>query len=296
MLIDNTFPNQDFLTFQDYANTFGNTFGIGGKYVSNLGESNYNNVFFSICRSNISHGLLRNNTFVNRTYRNDFGVEFINNIILDLFKYNRILDHFYNNTITSNWGHVTVGMDFGNFVFPIDIPEDALVGSSGGGSGDSNHPAIVIWQDGLLLTPMPGSIEYMSGGTNFYGTDGTSTRKTFAWLESPAFTTPDIGVATGTSLSVTGDIKNNTEGGGLYIKEGVNATMGVATLVGGTVTVSTTKVTANSRIFLTPQSMGTILRPVGVGVTARVVGTSFTITSQDATDTSVIAWQIVEPS
>ena len=92
------------------------------------------------------------------------------------------------------------------------------------------------------------------------------------------------------------DIKAGVVGKGIYVKEGSNATMGVATLVGGTVTVSTTKVTANSRIQLTPQTLGTILRPVGVGVTARTAGTSFTITSMDITDTSDVAWVIYEPA
>lgn len=82
---------------------------------------------------------------------------------------------------------------------------------------------------------------------------------------------------------------------GISINEGTNKTMGVATLVGGTVTVNTTKVTANSRIFLTVQSLGTITVPKAVAVTARSAGTSFTITSADATDTSVVAWLLVEP-
>jgi hypothetical protein len=82
---------------------------------------------------------------------------------------------------------------------------------------------------------------------------------------------------------------------GFYVLEGANAAMGIATLVAGTIVVNTTRVTANSRIFLTSQSLGTILRPTGVGVTARVPGVSFTITSMDITDTSPIAWMIVEP-
>lgn len=90
------------------------------------------------------------------------------------------------------------------------------------------------------------------------------------------------------------DFRIATAGKGLYIKEGTNATMGVATLVAGTVTVSNTKVTASSRIFLTIQSLGTVTTPKAIGITARTAGTSFTITSADATDTSVIAWQIVE--
>lgn len=85
-------------------------------------------------------------------------------------------------------------------------------------------------------------------------------------------------------------------GSGIFIKEGTNACMGVATLVGGTVVVSTTKVTANSRIFLTAQSLGTITVGQGLAVSARTAGTSFTILSQSALDTSVVAWEIKEPA
>lgn len=100
------------------------------------------------------------------------------------------------------------------------------------------------------------------------------------------------------SSSVTSqlDLKIGVVGKGLYIKEGVNATMGVSTLSSGTVTVSTTKVTANSRIILSIQSLGTVSVPTTVGVTARSAGTSFTITSASASDTSVICWQIIEPA
>lgn len=82
---------------------------------------------------------------------------------------------------------------------------------------------------------------------------------------------------------------------GLYVTEGSNARQGVATLVGGTVTVANTSVTASSRIFLTLQSLGTVTAPKSIAVTGRSVGTSFTITSADATDTSVVAYQICEP-
>ena len=92
------------------------------------------------------------------------------------------------------------------------------------------------------------------------------------------------------------DLKLDTVGYGVYIKEGSNATMGTATLVAGTVVVSTTKVTANSRIFLTTQSLGTVAVPKAIAVTAVVASTSFTITSADVTDTSIVAWLIVEPS
>lgn len=82
-------------------------------------------------------------------------------------------------------------------------------------------------------------------------------------------------------------------GSALAVAEGANGKQGTATLAAGTVTVANTSVTASSRIFITPQETGAltgILR-----VSARVVGTSFTITSSVGTDTAVVAWEIFEP-
>lgn len=98
------------------------------------------------------------------------------------------------------------------------------------------------------------------------------------------------------SFATEGSLVCDVAGGGLSIKEGANARSGVATLVAGTVTVANTSVTANTRIFLTPQTLGTIARPAAVGVTARVAATSFTITSGDAADTSTVAYLLIEPA
>ena len=90
-----------------------------------------------------------------------------------------------------------------------------------------------------------------------------------------------------------------TDGGGLAVPsisivDGANAYMGTATLVGGTVTVSTNKVTANSRIFLTRQGEGgTVGDPC---VTTKTAGTSFVIKSSSASDTSTVAWLIINPA
>lgn len=82
-------------------------------------------------------------------------------------------------------------------------------------------------------------------------------------------------------------------GFGFAVKEGANAKQGVSTLVAGTVTVANTNVTASSRIFLTTQTPG---GTAGfLVVSARVAGTSFTILSSNAADTSVVAWEIFEP-
>lgn len=82
-------------------------------------------------------------------------------------------------------------------------------------------------------------------------------------------------------------------GFGLQVKEGANCKQGIATLVAGTVTVANTAVTANSRIMLTTQTPG---GTAGfLVVSARVAGTSFTILSSNAADTSVVAYEIFEP-
>lgn len=69
---------------------------------------------------------------------------------------------------------------------------------------------------------------------------------------------------------------------------------GKATLVLGTVTVADAKITANSIIQLTAQSLGTVAVPKTLAVTARSNGVNFVITSADATDTSVVGYTIVE--
>lgn len=106
----------------------------------------------------------------------------------------------------------------------------------------------------------------------------------------------DLNLTAGSTIvkAVTSDLSIATVGYGLKVKEGTNATMGVATLAAGTVVVNTTKVTANSRVFITSEA------PAGtigfLSVSARTAGTSFTITSSNALDTSTVAWLIVEPA
>ncbi|GAB1326961.1 hypothetical protein [Streptomyces sennicomposti] len=90
------------------------------------------------------------------------------------------------------------------------------------------------------------------------------------------------------------DIAIRVAGKGLQVAEGTNAKSGVATMSAGTVTVSTTAVTANSRIQLTIQSPGGTVGSVYVN--ARTAGSNFTIKSTSSTDTSVVAWLIVEPA
>lgn len=97
------------------------------------------------------------------------------------------------------------------------------------------------------------------------------------------------------SLTVAGNIISSAVGKGFQVKEGSNAKMGTATLNGTTaVVVSNTSVTATSRIFVTTNASG---GTVGVPyVDTRSAGTSFSLKSTNAADTSTVAWVIFEPS
>lgn len=103
-------------------------------------------------------------------------------------------------------------------------------------------------------------------------------------LASPIFT--------GDVSSSTGNILISTLGKGHQVKTGTNSKIGTAVLVAGTVTVANTSVTANSRIILTSQTDGGT--PGFLRVSAKTVGTSFVIKSSSTTDTSTVAWYIVE--
>lgn len=81
-------------------------------------------------------------------------------------------------------------------------------------------------------------------------------------------------------------------GSGFAAAEGANAMQGIATLVDGTVTVSNLNVTSTSRIILSAQDNNTT---GALRVSARVAGTSFTITSSNAADSGVVAYEIFSP-
>lgn len=126
---------------------------------------------------------------------------------------------------------------------------------------------------------------------NIGNADGLTTTT----VNGPVNITGDVGVTGDISLAVAGDKLN--------IAVGANASCGVATLVGGTILVNTTAVTANSRIFLTRSGVGaTGANALGMlTVGAIVAATSFVINSWTtadattlcATDVSDVSWLII---
>lgn len=159
------------------------------------------------------------------------------------------------------------------------------------GGGSSNVTTNASGTHNSINTVVIKASNVTSGGATV--TNGSS-----LYIDSAgSYATNNYALLIGAGTAGTnGDVKLLTAGNGIYVKEGTNATSGVATLVAGVAVISTTKVTANSRVQLTVQSLGTVAVPTMVGVTARVAATSFTITSASITDTSTIAWIIFEPA
>lgn len=102
-----------------------------------------------------------------------------------------------------------------------------------------------------------------------------------------------LNVAAGDS-AFGGNIIATTVGKGLQVKGGTNAKIGSGTLTAGTVTISTTAVTANSRIFLTDTSTGSLVNVGSLVVSTKTVGSGFVVTSTNTLDASTFDWMIVE--
>lgn len=91
-------------------------------------------------------------------------------------------------------------------------------------------------------------------------------------------------------VEVTGNLALLTPGNKLKIATGTDASVGTGTFVAGTATINTTAVTANSLIFIQVATAG---GTQGHTSYTTVPGTSFTVNSTSATETSTFNWFII---
>jgi hypothetical protein len=138
-------------------------------------------------------------------------------------------------------------------------------------------------------------------------TAGTTTFTIPSVFIAPGSIAATTSITAGTTLTATlgnitatnGNIVLGTTGNKqVYTTVGSTATAvansaGSVALIGGTITVTTTAVTANSLIRLTCQALGTVTVPSALCVSAKTAATSFVILASQATDTSTIFWEIV---
>lgn len=99
-------------------------------------------------------------------------------------------------------------------------------------------------------------------------------------------------VTSGSITATNGNLTLGTAGNKLNIATGTNASVGKsAAMTAGSITISTTAVTASSIIFLTHANIGGTVGELSVGTI--VAGTSFVINSSSGSDTSTVNWLII---
>lgn len=121
----------------------------------------------------------------------------------------------------------------------------------------------------VRIRPATGRVEFGPGGAT-------------AITAGPYFVYSLFGTAAGYLLM--------SNGAPAFTSSGAAAACGTATLVGGTVTVNTTRVHTNSIVLLQRKTAGGTIGDLTYTITTE---TSFTITSASGTDTSTVDWLIV---
>ena len=144
------------------------------------------------------------------------------------------------------------------------------------------------------------SFWWVTSGTWFGGVRGGG-KFNFVWFQNGTTNTPmfEIDRASNTITNYSpvvcaANLTFSTAGKGLQLKGaalGAAAKIGESTLVAGSVIVTNSAVTSSSLIFLNHHTAGGTLGSLSYIVSA---GTSFTVTSTSATDTSTVIWHIIE--
>ena len=277
----NTFVGMNAGNYSIPSSSIGGNTGLGANALSNITEGYTNTALGLSAGHNITSGNL-----------------------------NALLGHSAGNNTTIGNGNTFIGASAG--ASNLSGNDNVAIGRlSAGGYGLKGNGNVLlgsalygissgsrnVMMGNNLTIPSPTSDGQLTIQNIIFGTGNTATGTDISTGNI------GIGIANPTanfhvlgSTKLQGSVTLPDAGNGILIKEGVNATMGVVTLVSGTATINTAKVTANSRIILDIQSLGTVTVPTTVGTTSRMPGVSFTITSANPADTSVISWIIFEPA
>ena len=141
------------------------------------------------------------------------------------------------------------------------------------------------------------------GGVGIWTTNGSLTQTRAVAVDSTFSTTVRMGVNTTPArantlqvngkTAIAGNLELTTAGNKLSVATGTNASAGSTTLVGGTVTVSTTAVTANSIIIVVCKTPIVTQGILSVPAANIVPGTSFKINSSSVADASTLNWWVI---
>lgn len=194
-----------------------------------------------------------------------------------------------------------VGGPGSNEVLPLPIRQTRAPTSN-----DKVSPSGAPYQPGQVWVNVTSSAVYMytTGGT-WVATGGSTTDVNTLSGDSGGNLSPTSGnivIAGGTNVTTVGSgstITVNLDATltgltKLNVTTGSNASIGTsAAMVAGTVTVSTTAVTASSIIFVSRNTAGGTTGNLSAPTASIVAGTSFVINSSSNTDTSTVNWWII---
>lgn len=143
---------------------------------------------------------------------------------------------------------------------------------------------------GGAISPVASNITF-AAGTGMLSIVGTAGTLTF----NVNFAAPPA-LGSGTPAAVSSTILTHGKENYTTLASTTSAgalSAGSVALVGGTATIASTAVTANSLIRISVQALGTVTTAKAVAATAKTAGVSFVLTSADATDTSTVFWEII---
>jgi hypothetical protein len=211
-------------------------------------------------------------------------------------------------TLTSSGGTLTVTGGAHTLNLDLAAPVTVPNGGTGAitltgvltGNGTSAVTGNAVTQHGVVIGGASNAV-----GTTSVGATGTllagSTGADPAFTASPSVTGS---ITAGTTLTATlgnitatnGNLNLAHTGNKLLIHATTAATDAIGTtaaMTAGTITVSTTAVTASSIIFLTANTLGGTPGTLSAPVASITAGTSFVITSSSSTDTSTVNYIII---
>lgn len=165
-----------------------------------------------------------------------------------------------------------------------------VLGVVGGGTG-----AATLTDHGVLIGSGTGAITPLavaSTGTLLAGATGADPAFTASPSVTGSLTAGTTVTATLGAITATdGNLVLGTAGNKIVIATGANASVGTsAAMVAGEIAVATTASSATAKIFYSRAALGTAMG--NVSITAQD-GTGFTLTSDEATETSTFNWWII---
>lgn len=147
------------------------------------------------------------------------------------------------------------------------------------GEGTSAITALSVGATGTLLAGSTGANPAFTGSPSVSGS-----------LTAATTITATLGAITATN----GNLDLATAGNKLLIATGADASIGTsAAMTAGSITISTTAVTASSIISLTANTPGGTAGILSAPTASIIDGTSFVINSSSSLDTSTVNWWIV---